>query len=1175
MPHGHRRPPNSAFALLITVTLLAFLVLLLVSLASLTRVETQVASNNQQISQARQNALLALNIALGQLQKYAGPDQRITARSDMDPALAVAVSANGRWTGVYGSRVSADYDDTPAVIADKMTAAYTAAGADALAAKGSQAILLNWLVSGNENTPLSPPSDIAADGHVTLGTPPTIVHKPGDTAQLASIPVSPTIADTSVLLVGPNSVSAIFDRVSAPLVPIESAESALPGFAATGSNLVTVGRYAWWVGDENTKARVNLPLSASSPSDQSFVAAQRAGVELMDAVHPAGQFPAPASLNGGDLLGAKDYDPASPVVPSLFASSQLPMLSTSQVPALNLARQLRFHDLTTSSFSVLADTYAGGLKKDLSAMLATGAASPPDTERLYVAAGSTARDIYGIPTWGKLRSYVQNPASPGDSRPPVAPSSTHVGFYPVLTFAEVGLEYFRADPTTVRLAVFPQVVLWNPHSTTVRAHRYEFGINTHAGTYQLQGRVPPATTWNARDQRSFREALGTVPNANDWGYLRFVIDAEDIPPGESHVYSLLSPQTYQSSYDGPPAAVLRRTLNHSYALMPGVVITADPAELFRVAGNNANHIPVPPFPGSGVAAWRSNASAYIGDVSSTGPIGVVWSPETPDAAKPWFNSIAYFGVGGSPDLTWLQEDETGSPLLGTPGTKLWGVQTRSAFGVRQRWIANHNPRAAIRQNLNFQIHRANITHLGKHIAANTFDPSPDARASAATGLDTPASGVPVGNILFESRPASLPLLSLGQLQHANLSTTINEPASPLGNSQSPYIHLNRTKTVRDRLHRAGQPGDTFYIPLDPAVNMASGLYDTSYLLNRALWDRYFVSTVPHPGTNAAGVTALPDTLPNTRHIRPFFGDPGEAADLADVDKAASRLLVAGGFNINSTSEQAWRAVLGGINRLAHEPAGTPDANPLGAALPRFAAPPAALSSTATIDWAFTGYRRLDERQIAALAANIVAEVRQRGPFVSLADFVNRRLKDNPATTTTTVGSVRFNADESLKGPLQNAIDNTPASGPASVNNLRNVDPFRLGTAIDAGNEYDGDAWRGGPGNGNFSQNASFGSPSAFAAQFLTQADVLSAIGAGLSARSDTFTVRTYGETQNPVTGEITGRAWCEAVVQRTVEPVLRKSSVSSNPDYNEPSAANDFGRRFKIISFRWLSASDI
>ena len=77
------RSPKRGFALLITITLLAFLVLVLVSFAALTRVETTVAGNGQKLDPARKNALYALNLALGQLQKYAGPDQAVSARADI------------------------------------------------------------------------------------------------------------------------------------------------------------------------------------------------------------------------------------------------------------------------------------------------------------------------------------------------------------------------------------------------------------------------------------------------------------------------------------------------------------------------------------------------------------------------------------------------------------------------------------------------------------------------------------------------------------------------------------------------------------------------------------------------------------------------------------------------------------------------------------------------------------------------------------------------------------------------------------------------------------------------------------------------------------------------------------------------------------------------------------
>jgi hypothetical protein len=102
------RPRQQAgFALIITILLMAFLVLLMVSMASLTQVETQIAFNSQTADKARQNALLALNIALGHLQKTAGPDQRITARADiLDTTTTALTNSNVKqplWTGVWKS----------------------------------------------------------------------------------------------------------------------------------------------------------------------------------------------------------------------------------------------------------------------------------------------------------------------------------------------------------------------------------------------------------------------------------------------------------------------------------------------------------------------------------------------------------------------------------------------------------------------------------------------------------------------------------------------------------------------------------------------------------------------------------------------------------------------------------------------------------------------------------------------------------------------------------------------------------------------------------------------------------------------------------------------------------------------------------------------------------------
>ena len=89
--------------------------------------------------------------------------------------------------------------------------------------------------------------------------------------------------------------------------------------------------------------------------------------------------------------------------------------------------------------------------------------------------------------------------------------------------------------------------------------------------------------------------------------------------------------------------------------------------------------------------------------------------------------------------------------------------------------------------------------------------------------------------------------------------------------------------------------------------------------------------------------------------------------------------------------------------------------------------------------------------------------------------------------------------------------------------------------------------------------------------WLTQADILQPLGPLLSTRSDTFVIRAYGDATD-ANGNVTATAWCEAVVQRTPEP-LDPDDSGINPRLN--GAAGDFGRRFVITSFRWLPPEEI
>ena len=95
--------------------------------------------------------------------------------------------------------------------------------------------------------------------------------------------------------------------------------------------------------------------------------------------------------------------------------------------------------------------------------------------------------------------------------------------------------------------------------------------------------------------------------------------------------------------------------------------------------------------------------------------------------------------------------------------------------------------------------------------------------------------------------------------------------------------------------------------------------------------------------------------------------------------------------------------------------------------------------------------------------------------------------------------------------------------------------------------------------------------------WLSQGDVLQPLAPHLSARSDTFIIRTYGDVRNPATGEVEGRAWCEATVQRLtefVDPAQGPATARFGPGALNADNLR-FGRRFTVVSFRWLGPSDI
>lgn len=95
------RTKTKGFALVLTLSLLALLVLVVWALGGLVRIGTRAASSSSAQMQARQNALLSLSVALGDLQRTAGPDDRVTGMAGIAGVQSTATATTRYWTGVW------------------------------------------------------------------------------------------------------------------------------------------------------------------------------------------------------------------------------------------------------------------------------------------------------------------------------------------------------------------------------------------------------------------------------------------------------------------------------------------------------------------------------------------------------------------------------------------------------------------------------------------------------------------------------------------------------------------------------------------------------------------------------------------------------------------------------------------------------------------------------------------------------------------------------------------------------------------------------------------------------------------------------------------------------------------------------------------------------------------
>lgn len=1185
------------FSLIATITILVLLALIAIGLLSLSAITIRSGSQGAYREEARANARLALQIALGELQQHLGPDRRVSARASILDENSDTAQIDGvghpNWTGVW--RTVAD-DGESYLVRNEHRGGLIDSRANAGWERDDE--VLSYLVSGNESELRFDPrqDDLGGDG--------------------------------SVVVVGGGSVGDNEEAdVTVPLVKVSSGRS-------RGG-----GDYGWWVGDLGCAANV----AVVDPYEPERASASSPGSGGWNRVMMSQDASAEAMKFGTEI---------SPRIRERLASRRSVELNEEQGTEEAVAfGETNFHDITVWSSGVLADVRDGGLKKDLTAYLeSTGAIDDlgagqtlqelgvKDDDNLVGPLNAKAAKSEGVswaryrhrltsPKFGLLRQWAQwgkQLPFQGASAPSVSPlpevetgpmydSYDYLNPRPVslqdrsknglnVTLVEGSLYYnisYYTDegsefPFRLRLHLYPRVVLWNPYNVRLQQAQTAFMLHVNGakdveftlddGSKQrmemffgrggaLRGtlvfRIPPTTfepgdclvfspyRLKQYDESSISENVLSSEVAPD-SSVNFYLDRRadgaalfGVLAGDAAVANRLRkrPQTFREVFDAHAfqADDYRMMLkdasssgqnwnNEDFDTMPQLQFVSCALQYgdndeFPVEWNKFTQVPV---------LQSQPNSAVIREIPDV---------RTRDGFRlRWFNE--------HPSNEWGSGSLRDTPHFHTAPMATWNM--RSSYSLRSPWenVTDADP-------VFFGVYTRDLFDQ----AVSFTDLMPTIRGGRMHGNPF---GQPVeGNyprVLFDLPRSETGISSLGAFQHVKLSEFVWHPTYAVGNSLvDPRLELEgKTGTELERIKMInrrdggwnrfaigwatdGRADDNekwaFYARglLQNLMNDETLAYDLSYEVNHTLWDRYFLSTGSFSDKTSFFDDPIANPLPNGR-MRLLSNRAGERGELLrDFHRAASCLMLDGAFNVNSTSVEAWKALLTSTRNARASGGGA-------AEFARILNPPAGEWKGQAPDGegAWSGYRSLSEAEVSLLAEAIVGEVKRRGPFLSLSEFVNRRL---------------LNDEKGTKGALQAAIDQAglnrafetrwPLSNDDSLPDFNHRDNIRDPTRVEQTLKPDSQAW-GAPG-------------------FLTQADVLQVVGPVLAARSDTFMIRAYGAARDQ-DGKIVSRAWCEAIAQRVPEPLTPDQEGLNSDLLGEE---NDFGRRFEIRSFRWLGPDEV
>lgn len=1156
-----RNPYRNGFTLIITISLLVLLTLVAIGMLSLSAVTLRSSNLAGAQRIARDNARLALMIAIGDLQKNAGADMRITGTADLGGDTGGAQLSTGKgptnnssinsvnkgltavqngsryWTGVW-QHSSLASNTSALTIAQQ---AYT---------RTPSPSLIKWLVSGNEITSSSDAilpsnSSISVDASGKVGDP-----------------------ERAVVLIGKNTVgsgtpTSLISQIAVPLVAINTSKAAKP-----------TGRYGWWVGDEGVKSKLNVTGKNSTTFTNLTMVPNRRGWQTVSGF---GNYPSGGATNADD-------------VEKIVSVGQTRLLSGTMGAAIKES----YHAATTDSFGLLTDNLQGGLRIDLSGYLNQG--SFPST----AAAGynivnfpttssniiprTVARSIGG-PRWTRIIDFSKRGKNLTGGKLTVSASSGSADIIaPIIWDFRIlmGARSISTTTTDYRLNACGKFAV-----TIANPYPYTLDWNTPL-IFEIKNETPdgnrPSRIWDATGQPAFIPSTPSEPAVFNNAY--FSIPRGSLAPGEAKAFVNVGRVLR------PANSTAGVTVNMGEFGSSGPASLDNCVELENTSVNSgAKQLDVRESWTTTLLSleMRTGGSASTGSILrrverlelDNGFFAQVRRPIDGTIAKqmtrPFPLHVFAFQIS-------MPGEDYESIIPGRLGTRSSTIRTFADFNLQcQRFsktIASYNPPPFFMESTD-SLAKLPFTQPGGE-TGNAFTKN---LAISPNSWGRSMFAGPKKNILF-AIPENI--VSLGQLQHADLtnddtlSSIGHQPGNAVGNSYASTF-VKRSLTIQNRFDYiiTGSPNQ------GEAKSTARNYYDLSYLLNTSLWDTFFLSTKT---PNSQGNLLTDHLVPVSSAVNP--------SDLNDPLKASSQLAINGAFNVNSTNKDAWKAFLASTKGLKHSAdvtAHTDSIFPRGAEQQEDAKNP----PTGTGPDSFAGYRRLNDAQIDALAEQITRQVRERGPFVSLGHFVNRAIGEFTRDTKKLTGA----------GAIQTAIDNAGlninlagsnniftgftatkdrvvmfAEGGAPAADLVGGRPTVLASAssdpdwastsrdLNPGASASIIAERSMINDSRYKNDQGFRSTGI--PGWLTQADVLQTLGPLISVRSDTFKIRTYGEAIDPATGKVAARAWCEAIVQRLPEYL-----DTINPPTARDTALNPinraFGRRFEIVSLRWLNADEI